>query len=154
MCKSLAILLTAGLYLGLTPLPVFALSDCVNGLRDALIAGGYSGDTDCTSVKTDTRKIVAESIGSFPFTVYDLIYKTMPQGFGVAHGGERLLFFKDDKYVGQYDLSPPPFSVPTIEGDDIVLEGLPKSEGNVIHLEKNKLPSKVWIGGFVVELAK
>jgi hypothetical protein len=126
----------------------------MNGLRATLIAGGYSGDTDCTSVKASMRKIVAESVGGFPFTVYDLIYKTIPQGFGAAHGGERLLFFKDDQYVGQYDLSPPPLSAPTVEGGHIVLEGLPKSEGNVIHLEKNKLPSKVWIGGFVVELAK
>lgn len=154
MFRRLVVLLFLVCTEGGVPPPAFASSDCMQGLRTALIAGGYSGSMDCSSVKFEIRKVVVKSGSNFPFSVYDLKYRTIPQGLEVAHGGERLLIFKDEKYVGQYVLSPPPFSAPTIIGDEILLEGMPVTDGNVIRLTKNELPSKAWIDGFIVELVK
>ena len=155
MHRRLAVLLFLGCIKGLMPSPAFASSDCMDGLQAALIAGGYGGYAGCELDKFEIHKLVPKNGGSFPFTVYDLIYQTIPQFVGAqSHGGERLLIFKDGKYLGQYALSPPPFSDPIIVGDDIVLEAAPKKWGNVIHFTKNEPPSKAWLQGYIDDFEK
>jgi hypothetical protein len=127
----------------------------MSGLRPALIAGGYSGSTDCKIVAFDIHRVLSKNGVNFPFSVYDLIYRTLPDfAGGQAHGGERLLIFKGQIYLGQYDLDPPPYSDPIIIGDDILLKGSPRIDGNVIHLTRKELPPKVWLQGDVVEFVK
>jgi len=151
----LAVLLLLGCIKGVMPSPAFASSDCMDGLQAALIAGGYSGSTGCKSVKFEIDKIIPKNGNTFPFTVYYLRYWAFPNFVGgQVHGGEKLLIFKDGKYLGMYILDSVPGYPPTIVGNDLVFEKMPSTYGNVIHFTKKAPPSKAWIDGYIEDFEK
>lgn len=124
-----------------------ASSDCLSGRREALIAGGFSGTVVCSG--EDVTLSLSGTTGS-DYTVYDYRYRIMAAA--VMHGGQRILIFKGPEYIGQYALSPPPYSnVSVINSRVLVNTNDPFSEDAVLEFS-NGPPPQVFIGGYVLDL--
>jgi len=93
---------------------------CLAGKRQALVDGRFRGPLVC-SKNNATFKLVGRPRGS-EYAVYDYHYRFLPHPGGVFHGGQKLVVFRGGKYVGQYALSPPPYTSLSVSGSDIVLQ--------------------------------
>jgi len=113
-----AILITAAAVanLGTTVTPSTA---CLAGQRQAMVDGRFTGPLIC-SRKDATFRLVGRPSGS-PYTVYDYRYRFLPHPGGVMHGGQKLIVFRRGIYVGQYALSPPPYTDLSVSGSQVVL---------------------------------
>ncbi len=118
---------------------------CFGKLARPLAAGGYYGGVgECSDFQQlDIKRVgrVRDRRGAV-YIVYDLIYSLST---GSHHGGRRVLIFsKDMKYLGQYDIDPD--GEIWTEGSKIHTYG-PKRDGNVIQFTKVGPPQQVYIGG-------
>jgi hypothetical protein len=76
--------------------------DCLGRLRDALIKGGYSGETECAKYHIHVGNVGVISVGDKYYRIFGLHYHWTTPG-GAEHGGQRLLFFgRRGEYVGKY----------------------------------------------------
>ena len=75
------------------------ITDCLLGLKPALESGDFSGSLDCSH-----DKLSVERVGQVrTFTVYSYRYKLAPPCPDCAiHGGHRIIFVENGRYVGQY----------------------------------------------------
>ncbi|CAL4869971.1 hypothetical protein MMA231_04269 (plasmid) [Asticcacaulis sp. MM231] len=48
------------------------------------------------------------------------------------HGGQRIVVFQHGRYLGQYMLSPPPFSTLTVDGSHVVVTKMGHLENDVL----------------------
>ena len=77
--------------------------DCVHGLKEALVSGGFSGSVDCQNDKLSVRKIGTLHTQRHEYFIYDYQYKLARICKDCAvHGGQRVLIFFRGHYVGQY----------------------------------------------------
>jgi hypothetical protein len=67
------------------------------------------------------------------------------------HGGQRLVIFRGDRYVGQYHLSPPPYVTVTLNGSRVVLR-TPGTSRNVEVDLSSAPPKKILVNGEVETL--
>lgn len=65
-------------------------------------SGDFSGPFVC-SRKDAKFEFVGRSSGK-GYSIYNYDYRYLPSGGAVMHGGQRLLLFQGDRYVGQYGL--------------------------------------------------
>ena len=108
---SLALLATA--IVQLVPANAGA-SICLGGMKSAMTKGHFSGPRICSRKANLT--LVGKTTGPTPYYIYDYRYSYMPPGGNVLHGGQRLLVFRGGKYLGQYSMNPPPYTVVRVTG--------------------------------------
>src|SRR6476659_7411664 len=80
---------------------------CLAGKRQSLTTGSLRDHLFAQARTPPSGWSAARAAIGFPST-------TNATGFfriqgGVMHGGQRLVIFRGDRYVGQYHLSPPPY---------------------------------------------
>jgi hypothetical protein len=122
-------------------------SDCLSGKREALVAGGFSGLAECSGEDVTLNFVGTTRSG---YTVYDYRYRVMAAT--VMHGGQRIVIFKGAAYVGQYALSPPPYSTASVRVSEVhVRTDEPSSEDAVLDFS-NGAPSQAFLDGQVVDL--
>lgn len=126
-----------------------AANDCLSGRREALAAGGFSGLLECSGEDVALKFVGTTESG---YMIYDYRYRAM--GAAVMHGGQRLVIFRGSTYVGQYALSPPPYSTVSVLGAEVrVRSGEPSSESAVLDFSKG-VPSHALLDGHVVDLCR
>lgn len=118
--------------------------DCLSGRREALVTGGFSGLLECSGEDVTLNFVGTTGSG---YTVYDYRYRLMSAA--VMHGGQRLVIFKGAAYVGQYALSPPPYSTASVRASDVYVRTI--SEDAVLDFS-NGAPSQAFLDGHVVDL--
>lgn len=101
------------------PAVVEPKSECLLGLRKSLIAGGFSGPLVCS--RSDATFVLVGKTSKNRYSIYDYRYKYMPKNGSVMHGGQKIVVFKDTRYVGQYPLSPPPYNSISIRGSRVII---------------------------------
>lgn len=89
-------------------------STCLGGMKGALTKGHFSGPLVCSS--DADFMLVGKTTGPTPYSIYDYRYRYTPPDGNVTHGGQRLLVFRGDEYLGQYSMNPPPYTVVTVSG--------------------------------------
>lgn len=129
--------------------PALAAADCFAGLRGALERGGYGSSMDCGELDLVIKYIGRTRPRTGPyFRVYQLSYRTRTHGWGVAHGGDRILIFDEHRnYLGHYYMQRGQHL--RIVGTDVVFQLTPKW-GNTIDLAGPKPPEKAWLDGEIV----
>ncbi len=112
---------------------------CMAGLQTALIEGHFTGPIVCN--KNDaTFDLVGRTAGK-KYSIYDYRYRYDPSGGShVMHGGQKLIIFRGERYVGQYALSPPPYVTARVRGSQLVLEF--RDTGQRLELNFSKSPPK------------
>jgi hypothetical protein len=127
---------------------------CFGKLAKPLAEGGYSAGSvyDCSDVTLKIKKVGDIAVKGRKFSIYFLRYKTIPKSWGVAHGGQRILVFENDKsYIGQYSgfLANHVY----IRGTSVYLD-VPKEYGDHISFEGGGPPAQAHVDGYVVDLYK
>ena len=99
---------------------------CLEGRQAALVRGHFTGAIVC-SKKYASFVLVGRTAGR-NFYIYDYRYRFLPAHGNVMHGGQKIVVFRNNAYVGQYPLSPPPYATVTVHGPYISLQiaGAPK----------------------------
>jgi hypothetical protein len=124
---------------------------CLGRIGEALVAGGFSGPTDCQSADINLKKAGAIKERENIYDIYLLNYKTKAQGDLISHGGQRIIVFQGEKYIGQYALSPPPFHRIMIVKKSIVIGGIKAADGNTVLFTDVGPPQTAWIDGYVIK---
>lgn len=101
---------------------------CLGGRQAALVRGHFTGAIVC-SKKNASFVLVGRTTGR-KFYIYDYRYRFLPTHGNVMHGGQKIVVFRNNAYVGQYALSPPPYVTVTVHGPYISFQiaGTPKVE--------------------------
>jgi hypothetical protein len=80
-----------------------AASQCLSGLRSALLAGGFSGSTDCQQDRLSLAYVGRVQKFGRSFQIYSYQYSLRPVCPQCAvHGGQRVVLMEGGRYVGQY----------------------------------------------------
>ena len=119
-------------------------SRCLAGMRNALVAGHFTGPLVCDKSRATFSRI-GSTAGS-GYDIYDYRYRYLPKDGNVMHGGQKIVIFHADKYVGQYALSPPPYVSMAVRGARLVLEVAATGEKVKLDLS-TKLPATLFVGG-------
>jgi len=115
---------------------------CQAAMRDALIEGHFSGVMICS--REDVSLVLVGRTAGSDFSIYDYRYRFLPHPGGVYHGGQRLLVFHGDKYVGQYVLQP--LVTVTVHGTRVVLRG--EEDRDNVELDfSGKPPNRILVNG-------
>jgi hypothetical protein len=125
-----------------------ASDECLSGMREALVAGHFTGPLVC-SKKNATFALVGRTTGG-KYAVYDYRYRYMPEGGNAMHGGQKIVIFRGRSYVGQYALSPPPYVDVSVSGTDVVLKVVNDLSHSLEAVRLNlseQLPLSVFING-------
>jgi hypothetical protein len=133
--------------------PAVAAKDCFAGLRGALERGGYGPSMDCSELELVINYIGRTKPQTGPsYYVYQLSYRTRTHGWGVAHGGDRILIFDAHRnYLGHYYMQRGQHL--RIVGSDVVFDLTPQW-GDRIHLAGASPPSTAWLDGEIVGFDK
>lgn len=130
-------------------------TDCLLGLRSALVTGSFSGSTDCKNDQLRVRKLGSVQRSGDRYTVYDYRYRLRPTCRECAiHGGQRIIFMKNARYLGQYGVLT--YGVrATLRGDRLMLT--PESDAGVgqpvtLRLTADGPPRRGWFDGEALEL--
>lgn len=128
-------------------------ADCLPKLRSALVAGGFTGPTDCSLAELSAKHIGSIHSGSSSFDVYDYRYRTKPEPGLVPHGGQKIIVLRDGKYLGHYALSTPPYQEISIEQNSVRIK-VPADVGNTFTFSELGPPSRAWLNGENLDLSK
>lgn len=129
-------------------------TDCLLGLAPALIAGSFSGSTDCKNDRLTIRKLGSVQRPGGRYIVYDYHYRLRPICPECAiHGGQRIVFMRNGRYLGQYG-GLPYTARATLRGDRLILT--PDSEFGfgpsvTLRLTANGAPRRSWFNGEALE---
>jgi hypothetical protein len=91
---------------------------CMSGMARALVAGGFSGGVICSR---ENASFDLAGTTRWGYAVYDYRYRFLPEHGAVVHGGQRMVVFRDGRYIGQYSLSPPPLSRLSVRGSRVLV---------------------------------
>ncbi len=82
------------------------------------------------------------------YTIYDYRYRFLPHPSGAIHGGQRLIVFRGETYVGNYMLSPK-VSV-AVRGTEVILKG--DEDRAPVRLDfSRKPPKRILVNGEVAK---
>lgn len=121
-------------------------AQCLAGMRKALVEGHFTGPLVCS--RENSTFVLAGRTAGDKFAIYDYRYRFRPSGANVMHGGQKILVFQGKRYIGQYALSPPPYTFVTMNGTHVVLETRGTREKVSLDFSKNP-PREVLINGEV-----
>ena len=131
-----------------------ASAPCLNGLRPALAAGGFSGSIDCQNDKLSIRHVGAVQKFGRVFQVYAYRYQLQPACPNCAiHGGQRIIFMNGGRYVGQYK---PDFVRVMIRHGDLLLVPTDSASGApiTVRFTPDGPPKRLLVDGEVVSFFK
>lgn len=92
---------------------------CLGGRRATLLQGQFSGPLICS--EENATFILAGRTSGSRLSVYDYRYRYLPAQGQVFHGGQRIVVFRGQAYVGQYMIGTPPFVSVSVNGANVVL---------------------------------
>jgi len=95
-------------------------STCL-AMQKAMVEGHFSAGPLICSKKDAQLTLAGTTAGSTKYSLYDYRYRFLPPGGQVMHGGQRVLVFRGRNYIGQYSMSPPPYTTVTVRGPYLVL---------------------------------
>jgi len=85
------------------PSSMASAPQCMNGLKPALISGGFSGSVDCQHDRLSVKYIGQVRSFGRTFDIYANHYALRPVCRDCAvHGGQRIIIMSRGHYVGQY----------------------------------------------------
>jgi hypothetical protein len=102
--------------------------------------------------KTSTFRFVGR-ISRSGYEIYDYRYRFLPHAGGVMHGGQRIMIFRDGKYIGEYPLSPPPEVNMAVRGARLMLSTGGSDQKVELNLSKG-LPARILVNGKVEDFAR
>lgn len=85
---------------------------CMDGRTRALTEGGFTGPILCDAA--DASFALAGRISDY--AIYDYRYRHRPEHGAVDHGGQRIVVFRGETYLGQYIAAPPPHLSVSVRG--------------------------------------
>lgn len=148
----IALLVLLGLFSAGAAMGAQAKERCLDGLKPALLAGGFSGSTDCGRDALSVARIGTVRAHGREYTVFDYRYELASKCRDCAiHGGQRILFFRAGRYVGQYK---PDSADLAIVGGRLVLSptsGMPGARPVTLRLTRRGPPRQVWFDGSSLE---
>ncbi len=135
--------------LPLTAAPNVSPKQCLGGMKNALIAGHFTGPLVCKEGSA-TFYLAGRTTGG-RYSIYDYRYRYLPNKGNTVHGGQKIVIFVGKRYIGQYALSPPPYVSVSVHGTRVFLEI--ESTGEKAKLDFSKgPPKKVLINGEIETL--
>ncbi len=115
---------------------------CMDGRTRALTEGGFTGPILCDDA--DASFVLAGRTGDY--SIYDYRYRYHPHSAAVARGGQRILVFRGEAYLGQYAASPPPYVTVSVRGAQVLFTSLDGAASEPLDLS-NGPPPKAFIAG-------
>lgn len=129
------------------PAAAIPTSDCMAGLRTSLIEGDFSGPLVCS--KVDATVVLVGHTREDKYSIYDYRYRFLPEDGSIMHGGQKIIVFQDSKYIGQYSLSPPPYSTISICGSRVFVES--RDGGGTYSLDLSvRPPNEAFVDGEII----
>lgn len=126
-------------------------AECLDGLRPALVAGGFSGSVDCRRDQLSVRHLGQVTKFGRTFEIYSYRYRLKPVCPECAiHGGQRIVFIERGRYVGQYRSD---FVGVTIRSGHLMLQRTDFPDANPVEVmfTAKGPPKKQWDGGDVLD---
>ena len=127
-----------------------AETQCMNGLKPALVAGGFTGSVDCRNDQLSIRYVGEVRSFGRTFKIYANRYALKPPCPECAiHGGQRIIFMEHDRYVGQYKSD---FVHVTMRRGNLVLVP-PKSDSEppvTVRFTQDGPPKLLWVDGEII----
>lgn len=99
-------------------------------MKSALVAGDFTGSVDCRHDRLSIKYIGQVRTVAGTFAVYSYRYKLAPACKECAvHGGQRIIFMKRGRYVGQYKSD---FVSVAIRDGDLILTPIDPNSGGPV----------------------
>ena len=149
--RAVKFLIAFSLVATLSMIPMLGVTSdqCMAGRKKSLMDAHFSGPIMCSS-KDATFVLVGRTSGN-GLSIYDYRYRFLSQPEGVYHGGQRMVIFRGNTYVGQYALSPPPYLSISVQGSRVKLKSRDLPKRTSLDFSKGP-PSKIFSNGEVLEL--
>lgn len=122
---------------------------CMAGRKKSLIQAQFSGPIICSG--KDATFVLAGRTSGNEFSIYDYRYRYRPLNGSVKHGGQRIVIFHGETYVGQYALSVPPYVSISVSGSLVKIRSSDTPKRVSLDLSKGP-PNKILANGEVAEL--
>ncbi|MCR6661212.1 MAG: hypothetical protein NVV72_18520 [Asticcacaulis sp.] len=122
---------------------------CMAGRKKALMEAQFSGPIVCSG--KDATFILAGRTSGNELSIYDYRYRYHPLNGSVDHGGQRIVIFHGEKYVGQYALTVPSYVSISVDGSSVKIKSRDTSNPASLDFSKGP-PRKIFVNGEVVEL--
>ena len=90
---------------------------CLGGRKQALIEGHFTGPVVCSNADA-TFRLIGTTQG-YGYTIYD--YRFPANAEPAAPWAQKVVIFHGNVYIGQYDLSPPPFAEMFVNESQLML---------------------------------
>jgi hypothetical protein len=114
---------------------------CLGGRKQALLDGHFTGPIVCSATDATFQRVGTTQ--GYGYTIYD--YRFLTNGGAAAPWGQKVVIFHGSVYIGQYDLSPPPFAAMLVNESQLVL-GV--DEVDEVSLELSSVPpAEVYLNG-------
>ena len=114
---------------------------CLAGRKQALIDGHFTGPIICSAVDATFERIGTTQ--GYGYTIYD--YRFLAKDETTAFWGQKVVIFHGSLYIGQYDLSPPPFAEMSVNDAQLILGA---DEDDEVRLELSSLPpAQMYLNG-------
>jgi hypothetical protein len=123
-------------------------SECMSGLRQSLVEGGFSGPLVCS--KSDATFVLVGRTNKSRYSIYDYRYRFLPKNGNVMHGGQRIVIFQGARYVGQYSLSPPPYNSVSVCGSHVIVKSQDGKERYSLDFSEQP-PSEAFVDGEILD---
>ena len=116
-------------------------ANCLGGKKQALLDGHFTGPIVC-SAGNATFQLIGSTLG-YGYTIYD--YRFLAKDGVPEIWGQKVVIFHEREYIGQYDLSPPPFAEMLVNESQLLL-GV--NEVDEVSLELSSIPpAEVYLNG-------
>lgn len=129
-----------------------AAVECLNGIRPALLTGGFSGATDCDHDRLSVQHVGRVQRFGRVFEIYSYRYRLKSVCPDCArHDGQRVIFMELGRYVGQY--KPDSVRVTVSHGGLVLVPTVPAYGKPVVVGFTRAGPAKhLLVGGDVIDL--
>jgi hypothetical protein len=122
---------------------VSAASGIATHRRECLAAERGSQGVILCSPKNVSFTLVGRTTGN-GYSIYNYHYRFLPHAGGVMHGGQRLVVFQGERYVGQYALQPE--VTVAVSGSRVLLRG--DEDAKAVRLDfTGKPPHRILVNG-------
>jgi hypothetical protein len=114
---------------------------CLAGRKQALLDGHFTGPIVCSAADATFQRVGTTQ--GYGYTVYD--YRFLSNDGTAVFWGQKVVIFHGSVYIGQYDLSPPPFAEMLVNEAQLIL-GV--DEVDEVSLELSRIPpAEVYLNG-------
>lgn len=123
-------------------------TECLVGLRPALLAGGFTGSVDCQGDQLSVRYVGQVQKFDHTFQIYAYRYRLKPVCPECAvRGGQRIIFIERGHYVGQYK---PDFVQAAVQHGELVLVPTGSEEPVTVQFTRDGPPNTLRVDGEVL----